>query len=191
MSAIIVSGLQLFGDAAVWLSVAPVLVGLAFMSGGKDALAGDFAELAQLKDQTCSPEVGGWLVHLIFFGGFACWSWAFSTLGLALGFEPALALAIGFSAFYGCFVYMAIAGQSLMGFPGFYGVPPPLRILFGIVNLSLIVNVVFKALDGAVPLSFYGVLLVGVGGPHLIGAKVRSSTDWKAPMPPSAAKTLI
>jgi len=148
------------------------------MSGGAGALAGDFKELATLKGQTCTGEVGAWAVHLIFFGGFSCYSWAISTLGLALGFEPALALAPGFLAWYGCFIYMKIAKQSLMGFPGFSGVPTPLFELFAIASLSLLANLVTKFLAGEIPIAFYIVLVVGVAIPQLIGIKVRKS-DWR------------
>ena len=58
-----------FANSSTWLSITPILIGLAFMSGGKGALANDFAELATLKGQSCTGEVGAWSTHLIFFGG--------------------------------------------------------------------------------------------------------------------------
>ena len=114
-----------------------------------------------------------------------CWAWATSTLGLALGYEPSLALAPGFFSWYGAFIYMKVIGDSIMGFPGFSGVPTPLFELFGIVSASLLLNLIFKVVAGVVPLSFWLVLVFAIAGPQAIGKKVRGS-DWKAPMPPAS-----
>ena len=179
---VIMPVLEGFASASLLLGITPILVGLAFMGSGKDALGDDFENLATLKGHTASGPVGAWMVHLIFFGGMCCWAWAITVLGLALGYESEVALCGGFVAWYFQFLYMAAVAQSPMGFPGFSGVPPPLRILFGIACASMITSVVLKAMDGTVPWSFYVVLVIGISGPQALGAKARAA-GWEAPQP--------
>ena len=176
--------LEGFGNVSLWLAVTPILIGLAFMSGGRDALADDFANLPKLKGQSCTGEVGAWMVHLIYFGGMCCWGWAITTLGLALQYEAPLAVAAGFIAWDSGFLYMLFTGSSPMGFPGFYGPPLPLQILFGVASASSITSVALKIMAGAVAPSYFLVLAIGITGPHALGAKARAVPDWKAKMPP-------
>lgn len=187
---IVTAALEGFASASLWLGVTPILVGLAFMGSGKDAIGDDFENLPTLKGHTASGPVGAWMVHLVYFGGMCCWAWAITTIGLALGYDADVALCGGFVAWYFQFLYMAAVAESPMGFPGFSGVPPPLRILFGIACASLITSVALKAMDGTLPSSFYVVLIVGIAGPQLLGAKARSA-GWEAPQPALKKKDMV
>ena len=106
--------------------------------------------------------------------GVVAFAWGITNLGLAIGYEPVLAITSGFTGLFRTFVTMGVTGAGITGVPGLTGPPMPARIIMTIVTLVLTANLVMTVLEGEVPVSFYAVYGFAIVFPQAIGAKHRS-----------------
>lgn len=161
--------------AALWCAAVPVLLGLLFAGQARELIAEDANSWVAMKGHALTPEAGGFACHFLFQLGVFTLCYGFTNLGLALGFSPALAAAVGMTALFGNFLYMAIADQGMTGVPGFK-VPPPVLVLTGVPAVVLNANVCLTA--EVVPTSYWVVYLIATLMPHVLAIKARSS-GWK------------
>ena len=180
-------GTLAFPGVAVWLACTPLILALAFMTGCKDTAANDLAEVAVLKAQGCSAEVGGFVAHILFMVGVFAWGWGITCLGGALGYAADLSGTIGLTAVVGTLVYMAKVKDGITGLPGFAGAPLPVAILFTLFATVLNINAVLATIDGSISIKFWLVEAVAVAIPQLLGYKIRKTGYEIAPVPKGAA----
>ena len=164
-----------FEDVALWCSIAPILIGTVFMLTAKKQVVDGIGNLDVLKDISLAPEMGGLMVHVFFMLGVVAFCWGITNLGLALGYEPVLAVTIGFTSLFGTFVFMMAAKTGITGVPGLSGPPMPARIIMSLVSIILTVNLVMTAMDDDdVPMSYWLVYVFAIAWPQAIGFKHRS-----------------
>jgi len=162
-----------FPGVAVWIGCIPILSFLAFLTGCKDTVREDLEAVPTLKAVGCGGEVGGFAAHLLFMVGVFAGGWAFMAIGGALGYPPELSGTISLSSFVGTLIFMAFTKTGITGVPGFGGAPPPVAAVFTLACVAMNVNVMFEAMDGKVPTSYWFLLAAGVLIPQLAGYKIR------------------
>lgn len=104
--------------------------------------------------------------------GAVAWLWGCVNLGLALGFDPVLAVTPSATSLFLILAFMFITGNGITGVPGLSGPPVPARIIMGTVGILVNANLFMNIPSGV---GFWVVYLIAIAWPQALGFKIRSA----------------
>ena len=75
------------------------------------------------------------MVHVFFMLGVVAFSWGCVDLGLAIGYDPVIAVTTGFTGLFSTLLFMGVTATGITGVPGLTGPPIPARVIMATVAI--------------------------------------------------------